>query len=97
MIRTLIPQPDTTEERETPTQTRPATRIRRFLLTYDYSKAIKTGGISRLQKHRAEGVQFGSKRVALDYENGNTDGYPSIKAMKLALERQGNCDIEWVD
>ena len=68
----------------------------RFRLTYDHSK-IRAGGTTRLQRHHAEGVRFSSGRVALDYENGNSGGYPTMNAMIAAMTRQGSYELTWVD
>lgn len=87
-----IPTPNT-EERETPAI---ATRMARFLVTYDYSKA-PSGGIARLQKHHAEGIRFSSGKIAVDFENGNGAGYPNMKAMEIALTKQGKFDLDWID
>lgn len=75
---------------------KPQTNMARFLLKYDYSKA-KSGGMTRFQKHEAEGVRFSEGYVAVVYKNGNTDGFPNVNAMTVALERQGSYELEWVD
>lgn len=46
---------------------------------------------------QAEGVRFGSGRIALDMENGNANGYGSIREMQTALRKQGEFTIQWVD
>jgi hypothetical protein len=68
----------------------------RFLVTYDHSK-VKAGGMARFHSHSAEGVRFGSGKVALDFENGNNAGYGSVDQMVTALARQGNYHIDWID
>lgn len=77
-------------------QAHPVTRMARFRLKYDHSKA-KAGGMTRFQMHHAEGIRFSSGRVSLDFENGNGTGYLSMNAMVAALTKQGAYQIEWVD
>jgi len=76
--------------------TRPITHAARFVLRYNYSKA-KTTSQSKHIWRTAEGVRFGSGRIAIDLENGNGDGYGSVREMQTALAKQGAYEIQWVD
>ena len=70
----------------------PSTRARRFVLTWDNSRA-KRPGKRDLEKQQAEGVQFGNGFVALD----NGRGFESLFELETVLGLAGHYAIAWCD